>query len=496
MAGEVKYGGLPFQEAIDFFRNKVNLPTARWDDLKREQHDASFTVAGALKADLLMDIRKAVDAAIVEGISLAEFRDRFGATLRKYGWSPYGGEAWRAELIMMTNIRTAYQAGRYRQMTDAEMLKSRPYWQYRHGHSRMPRPMHLAWNNLVLPANHPWWQTHYPPNGWGCKCRVFALSERDLKRQGLTGPDEPPNDGTVEVVDKNGKSWVVPKGIDPGWDYTPGASLADRARKIVEDRSGALPPPLANHVQKEITLSRLIATASNIKEAQDWAVAHRLADVVDYTGIHVDIANAWNQAIFDVLQMAPALRERLKFIGTAQARNKVKYNATIAEGVRLLMAKTGCSREQAEGLVRKYIKPERVPSGTLAVSTNHPLVSGISVNSTWGRDPEKILAALKRDAENGFYPAGCHSLRYVVEHELGHQLDALLQIRSDNQVEQAYNQWRARDLAGRELSRYARTSIAEFIAEAWGEFRTSPNPRPLARLVGELIASRSQGVRP
>jgi uncharacterized protein with gpF-like domain len=29
------------------------------------------------------------------------------------------------------------------------------------------RPMHAAWHNTVLPFDHPFWKTHYPPNGWG-----------------------------------------------------------------------------------------------------------------------------------------------------------------------------------------------------------------------------------------------------------------------------------------------------------------------------------------
>lgn len=46
------------------------------------------------------------------------------------------------------------------------------------GDSRV-RPEHLAWDNIKLPASHPWWQTHYPPNGWLCRCTVIAASPTD-----------------------------------------------------------------------------------------------------------------------------------------------------------------------------------------------------------------------------------------------------------------------------------------------------------------------------
>ena len=52
--------GLPFQEQIDFFRAKLNLPTDRWDDIWKAAHDRAFVVAGAAKADLLNDLRQAL----------------------------------------------------------------------------------------------------------------------------------------------------------------------------------------------------------------------------------------------------------------------------------------------------------------------------------------------------------------------------------------------------------------------------------------------------
>lgn len=29
---------------------------------------------------------------------------------------------------------------------------------------------------LTLRHDHPFWDTHFPPNGWGCKCRVVAVA--------------------------------------------------------------------------------------------------------------------------------------------------------------------------------------------------------------------------------------------------------------------------------------------------------------------------------
>ena len=55
---------LPFNEAIDFFRQKVNVPTERWTDMMNEAHSHGFAVAGATNEAMLSDFREAVDKAI------------------------------------------------------------------------------------------------------------------------------------------------------------------------------------------------------------------------------------------------------------------------------------------------------------------------------------------------------------------------------------------------------------------------------------------------
>ncbi len=157
---------LPFQEQIDFFRGKVNIPTEKWTDLWHEQHARGFMVAGAARDDMLADFRGAVDKAISKGTTLEEFRDDFDKIVKKYGWSYHGSRNWRSEIIYDTNIRTSYAAGRYRQLMDPDVLEHFPYWEYGHTTSEHPRPQHLVWVGTVLPANDGWWQTHYPPNGW------------------------------------------------------------------------------------------------------------------------------------------------------------------------------------------------------------------------------------------------------------------------------------------------------------------------------------------
>lgn len=241
---------LPFEEQIQFFRRKLNLPTQAWDDIQKSAHDRAFIVAGAMKADLLADLRAAIDQAIAQGKSVSWFHKEFKNIAAKHGWVGFTGDgskkgvAWRARTIYATNLRTSYAAGRWAQLTDPEMMRSRPYWRYVHRSSDNPRLQHKAWHGLVLPAAHAWFSTHYPPNGLGCKCRIEALNQRDLERLGKSAPDAAPDDGTYEHTTPDGRTVTLPRGVQYGWDYAPGRSAAASWSQLIDDKLLKLDAPI------------------------------------------------------------------------------------------------------------------------------------------------------------------------------------------------------------------------------------------------------------
>lgn len=203
---------LPFAEQSTFLKQKVRLPTATYKDIDSRQHDRAFVVAGAMKADLLTDLHNAVNQAVRDGQSFKSFQDNFDDILVKHGWlndEDKDYKAWRAKVIYQTNLRTSHAAGRYKQMTDPEVLKRRPYWRYRHNTVENPRIQHERWNNLVLPADSLWWRINFPPNGYGCKCTVEAINERQLRAMGKTKADDEPSydDRRKDFLTAPGASW-------------------------------------------------------------------------------------------------------------------------------------------------------------------------------------------------------------------------------------------------------------------------------------------------
>lgn len=219
------YGSLPFKEQIEFLRQKVNLPSRFWTDLQASGHDVGFMVSGAMKEALLNDLRNAIDKVAADGKTFDWFKKNFRQIVADNGWAYRGEENWRAQVIYDTNLNQSYNAGREAQMADPELRRFRPYGLYKHYHSLHERAEHVRFDEWVILLSDPWWETYSPQNGWGCKCKKFALSLRDVLRRGLKIIEGPPIQYVDKVIGKNTgrpETVRVPVGVDPGFDYRPG----------------------------------------------------------------------------------------------------------------------------------------------------------------------------------------------------------------------------------------------------------------------------------
>ncbi|MBU2532258.1 MAG: minor capsid protein [Alphaproteobacteria bacterium] len=219
-----------FTEAIEFQRNKLRLPTRVWTDMWQDMHSRAYVVAGAMKDALVKDFHEAVTRAIADGLTLEDFRKDFDRIVKTHGWSYKGSRGWRSRTIYETNLSTAFSAGRWAQI---QRLKSvRPYIRYITMADENVRFSHRKLHDIVLPVDHPFWQSYFPPNDWGCRCFVQSLSEADLKRLGLkVTPDSSLPKGVQKTTirtPEGDKEIETPEGIAPGWNYNPGAGAFGR----------------------------------------------------------------------------------------------------------------------------------------------------------------------------------------------------------------------------------------------------------------------------
>jgi hypothetical protein len=478
----------PFAEQLAFFKQKTNLPTQRWDDIAHEAHDRAFIVAGAQGADLLADLNAAVLKSIESGTGINAFRKDFKALVAKNGWTGWtgegsqAGEAWRTKVIYQTNMATSYAAGRYQQLSDPQLLSVLPYWRYKHSDSVLyPRPLHVAWNGLTLPPQHPFWQTHYPPNGWGCHCRVTAVSQRDYEQavsQGK-GPADAPDPGNAA-------------GIDKGFAYAPGASVSDELRALVEGKVAKLPAPIGAALAEDAAtvLNRpAFVEARTAKEAATWAVHNDMADFADYTGCKPEVANAFNRSLFNHLVEFPRLRESMKFVGTAQAQfarwREIEIERYIESCKQRNPALPGYDWRP---IAEQQVKLPKV-GNQWAQATQHKDVSGVGVNRKWASDVEAFKTSLSAGELARWHPEWCATIRSVADHEMGHMLDSLLDLAVDSDVIAAYKEARTQGIK-QEVSEYAGKNIKEFIAECWAEALNNPAPRRFAQRVADILRTR------
>jgi SPP1 gp7 family putative phage head morphogenesis protein len=258
VTGKIDLQPLPPKEAIEAFGRKGYKIGFAWQDVWQEEHSRAFTVAKAMSIDLLADIRAAVQAALVNGTTLAQFQKELKPLLQAKGWwgkqyvrDPATGEEKLSQLgstrrlrtIYDTNLRMSYAAGRWERIN--EVQDARPYLRYVAILDARTRPQHRAWHDTTLPVDHPFWKTHSPPNGWHCRCSLQQLSASDVKRMGLPVGDAPPSPMRAWLNPRTGERMKVPAGVDPGFGYNVGRSALARSREVLTEKLDAAAPDLA-----------------------------------------------------------------------------------------------------------------------------------------------------------------------------------------------------------------------------------------------------------
>ena len=237
-------------KALQYIKQKDLKPAFSYEDVWNEEHITSFTVAKVMQLDILKDMKKAVENAIENGETLSQFKKNLLPTLYKKEWTGkkiikdektgaevevYIDTPHRLKTIYETNLRSAYMKGRFDRAYESD---THPYLMYRVGPSKVHRPEHLAWDGLILDKNDPFWLSHNPPNGWGCKCYTVAVSRKRKERYEKEGIPTPTSDNQVVRIKiktkapktvyktyinkRNGTISKVPAGVDPAFNFNQG----------------------------------------------------------------------------------------------------------------------------------------------------------------------------------------------------------------------------------------------------------------------------------
>ncbi|MFT6254452.1 MAG: hypothetical protein ACJATV_000701, partial [Granulosicoccus sp.] len=263
------------QDAIDWFGSKKLKPSFDYRDVYREEHAYAFVVAKVMQMDVLQNIYDELNSALKNGYTFQQFKKTLTPTLQKAGWwgekeetDPHTkesrvvqlGSPRRLKTICRVNMRTSRAAGQWQRIERTR--KSHPYLVYELGASREHREQHVRWAGIILPIDDPFWQTHYPPNGWGCKCRVRQVSKREYQRLNATGRylTEAPAIKRKEWINKrSGEVLQVPEGIDPSFDMNVGTARQHYIQNLITTKLNSSHAAIANVAAKELVHSPAFA---------------------------------------------------------------------------------------------------------------------------------------------------------------------------------------------------------------------------------------------
>jgi uncharacterized protein with gpF-like domain len=265
----IRFPGPVPADVLAFFANKGLKVSFDWRDVWRQEHASAFTVAKAMQLDVLEAIRLELDRAILDGRTLRDFRKDLTPTLQRLGW--WGKQEWvdkttgevldvqlgsprRLRTIYNANLRTARAAGQWDRAQRNKAVF--PYLKYGLGPSEQHRELHQQWDGTILPVDHPWWSTHLPPNGWGCKCGVRSISRAEMAKKGWEQSGNPLVRRKTWVNERTGKTTLVPEGIDPGWDTNPGQTRQQNLQSLLDGKLKTADPQVAETARRDLETYR------------------------------------------------------------------------------------------------------------------------------------------------------------------------------------------------------------------------------------------------
>jgi SPP1 gp7 family putative phage head morphogenesis protein len=255
------------EEAVRYMRGRDAVRISYdWHELWHDEHARAFTVSRLARADLLQSLRDMLEKSVAGDLSRRDWMRDAKKLLSEAGWwgekdliGPDGVtrktrfNPARLKLIFDVNTRMAWSAGRWQRIQAAK--DSHPYLRYVTRADERVRQSHRVWHNVTLPVDHPWWQTHYPPCGWRCRCRAVPMRRAEFdQRQDLqrTPPAEPEVPWTNP---RTGEVRMIPARIDPGFGYNVGEAaqrwhalldvVADKAEGWAASIAGATLSELA-----------------------------------------------------------------------------------------------------------------------------------------------------------------------------------------------------------------------------------------------------------
>jgi SPP1 gp7 family putative phage head morphogenesis protein len=172
------------KESIEYIKNLGIKVSWDWESTLEAIQEGAFTVSKVNNANLLQDVKNSLEKSLEQGTSYNDFKKDIKPLLIRRGFERKpDGSSWRFDTIYRTNVQSAYMNSKLEQLE--EVKQTFEYWQYDSISDSRTRPSHKALDGKILRADDPFWKTHFPPNGFNCRCSIIPIRKTEIIKRNL-----------------------------------------------------------------------------------------------------------------------------------------------------------------------------------------------------------------------------------------------------------------------------------------------------------------------
>lgn len=176
-----------FKEALDWFKKRY--PSIDIGTLRKWAADRAFIIAGVAELDVVTQVHNEIQRAIDDGTGFDDFKKSVTDSLES-AWQNNDATptnvGWRVETIFRTNIQKSYNAGRWQQIHDPDVLEYRPYLMFDAILDSRTTDICQERNGTILPADDDFWNSNNPPLHFNCRSSLRSLSQAEGDRRGVS----------------------------------------------------------------------------------------------------------------------------------------------------------------------------------------------------------------------------------------------------------------------------------------------------------------------
>jgi SPP1 gp7 family putative phage head morphogenesis protein len=187
---QTDFAPAPHEEAAALIANKPVVAREVFDGLLPELRGRAFTITGVEAANVQQAVRDRI-AELPRGAKWDDVKADIADAIE-----PFIGDGAdrRAELLLRTHGFQAFQSSNWRVIQeDADST----HIQYLATEDDRVRATHIALNGIILPKEDPFWQRHFPPWEWGCRCRTRPINPDLLDEAKIEDSRRAPDDHMV-----------------------------------------------------------------------------------------------------------------------------------------------------------------------------------------------------------------------------------------------------------------------------------------------------------